>query len=86
MRSHITVHNEVSRSTKGRYECDLSTCVQHKDKIIRVKQRQYSEESTWSGWAKEDKITAEEGAVGETTDRAQDVAPVHGRTTQTKRS
>ena len=86
VRFHNAVHNEASRLTKGRSDSDLSTGVQHKDKIIHVKQRRYSEESTWSGWAEEDKITAEEEAVGETTDRAQDMALVHGRTTQTKRS
>ena len=86
MRFHNAVHNEASRLTKGRSDSDLSTGVQHKDKIIRVKQRQYSEESTWSRWAEEDKTTAEEGAVGETMDGAQDVALVHGRTTQTRRS
>ena len=80
------MHNEASRLTKGRSDSDLSTGVQHKDKIIRVKQRRYSEESTWPRWAEEDKTTAVEGAVGETVDGAQDVAPVHGRTTQTRRS
>ena len=76
----------MSQLTKGQSESDLSTGVQHKDKIIHVKQQQYSEESTWSGWAEEDKTTAEEGAMEETMDGAQDVAPVHGRTTQPKRS
>ena len=80
------LHNEVSRLTKGWSESDLSTGVQHKDKIIRVKQRRNSEESTWPRWAEEDKTTVVEGAMGETVDGAQDVALVHGRTTQTRKS